>query len=1334
MAGFQSIRYIDPFAPLPAGAAEAGVLVAVTNPAQAADQVAYAQLVGNRLPLGYGAGSETAVRVLNTEPLVPGVAYLIEVQFDRPGRDPQVMNWAPHKGVITAPVVVQQGRIDAVTVASTGLTVTWETAAISSVAGALIEVVDLTSNELAGSDYLGTAQSASLTASFVAGHSYGLRISAVQPAIGGGAGTFAAPYTYGPPTQPQPFPTAAPTLSRLSCTATGVAAQWTAPPVPSNAGTARYELLLLDGIKPIASAPAGNSGGQLGTGELTTIEDAQLAARVSYGSFAGPVGAGAVLYPLAPQIVWVTVTGSSSATITAELASPGALPSGGVLLATLYRDGVPGPTQTLASATGSVSWTNIAVIAGVSHAIDVALQVGSGGAQSLGAPSPRLEVPLIAPTGVLAGYDGQLVSIDLTFPAGRPVDGYQVTLTGSGGGGQQVRTGPQLPISFSQNLDLSQTWSAEVIPVLGIVSARPGSGQVELPVLTAPVLTSVGYDGAELSLQWTAARLPYLSGYQVAVSDGPNLVVGGQQTSCVLPLSPAQASGASVTVTALSPMRETAASSAVPVLTTSIEVGSVTVGAEVDARWTAEPSPPAVRAVLMLGDSVVGVVPGATATGIRFPAPSPPGQPFTLVAYPVSADGVATGPASAAVELILTAPTIEAGVLDGAGQLSLRWRPGSSFGVAGYRLTATPTIGDPATLLVAGTSYDGPAPAAFGAPGTLAVTPVGVHCTGPSATAAVQPPVSVSAADYADGQLSVTADLSAAGIGDTSWLDVLVNGALLTRQVLAGAAQPPFVLPVALPADVTAAVRISVDGPATLAPASTPLIVPTRVPVVTGAAYDGSALHVRWTPTGEPGVTGYLVSVSGTEAPDSYVAGARSDSAAMPVSLDYPFPSGVAAIVRALAGAPDSGSCGQGRPSNGRAPSLAGSFYSVTVGQAGYPPYLYRRGLYQTQAAVTGQPIVLYLAKPFAGAGNPTVPPTGPAVFQLTPRVGTPLPYQLTMSPEVWTVGASPVRSSLRDSYNQFLTDVENAGVTPWAIGLLRQLVAQAMPQTFEEVLFYRYGYWRSDSLRVVDLMPGTRLQLSGALYQAVVSGTNERNGFTAAGNEILDVVDAIPQGGAGTLPAGAGRILSVDALLSLVYPGSGTARAGSVVAAGSLDFFADNNRQSFYRLFYPVTFPASGTNGSTALTSNIALIGTTSWATLNAVTSQYAMTGTFPTGLSYFSTYFRGRAGLTPLINLSIGGESRWTALGTSVRQALASIGLAPFWGGSGGALLNLRRASANLFSTPDPDDGLALDQVDLTGADLNGLTPMYWPLDMPLVGGDQLTVRQPPATGGPA
>ncbi|HTZ43291.1 MAG TPA: hypothetical protein VMB79_05460 [Jatrophihabitans sp.] len=1325
MAAFQSVQYVDPFAPLPVGATQAGVQAALTG--GPAGQVAYAQLLANLTPIGYGTGStNTSVRVLNAAPLAAGLAYLLQVQFAPAGQNPADLDWSNPAAVISSPVVAQQARLVSAQVSGTGLAVTWEPAAGTAIAGAFVQLVDLTTNNLTSGYYLGAAQSAPITATFTAGHSYGLRISAVQPVAGGTMGNFSAPYTIGPPSAVQPVPTTAPGLTRVGCGDTGLVAAWTAAAVPANAGAPRYELLLLDGGQLVSTAPAGSTGGQLATAELAGLTSPQVAARASYGSFTGPAGAGAAVYPLAPQVLGVSVAGTSSVTVTAQLAAAGALPAGGSLLATLYSDGVAGPTQTLSAATGSVTWTGITVSAGVSYEVGVALQVSAGGVQSLGAASARQAVPLIAPSAVSAAYDGQAVVVDLTFATGQPVDGYQVTLTGSGGGQHLVQAGPQLPISFAADLDLGQTWTASVVPVLGIVTARSGGGQLTLPTVTAPSLSTVGYDGSALTLQWTAAELPYLTGYRVAVAGGPTLVLGGDQTSCTVPLTPAQAAAAAVTVTGLSALRETAASTSVPVVASTIEVSSVTVGSQVVASWTATPAPPAVRAVLLLGGAVIGTLTGATATGVSFAPPTPAGQPYTLVAYPVSADGVATGPGSAPVPLILTAPVLESGQLS-TGALSLRWQPGSSFGVTGYRLTATPTTGNAASLLVTGTGYDGPAPAAFAAPGTLTVTPVGDRCTGPAASATISAAVAVTGAGYANGQLSVTADLAAAGATDTSWLEVLVNGQLLARQVLTGPAQSPFTVPVALPPGSTATTRLSLVGPGTLAPPATPAAVPTLVPEVIEAAYDGSALHVSWLPTGETGVAGYLVSVAGTAAEPVYMPGADSAAAAITVSLSYPFPAGVAASVRALTAAPTSTPCGQGQPSPGRLPRLAGSRYSAAVSEPGYPPYLYRRGQYQTLASVTGQPIVLYLAKPFSGVDNPTVPASGSPVFQLAPApAGSTLPYQLTMSAEVWTsLGASPVRSSLRDSYDQFLSDVETAGVTPWGIGLLRQLIAQAMPQTFEEVLYYRYGYWRSDSLRVVDLTPGTRLQLSNALYQAVVGGASEKNGFLALGNETLDIVDAIPQGGAGTLPAGAGRILSVDALLSLIYPGSGSAPAGSPVAAGPLDFFADGNRQSYYRLFFPVSFPASGSTGSTALTSNITLVGTTSWATLTSITAQYAATGTFPTGVSYFASYFRGRSGLTPLINVSVQGESRWTALGTSVRQALTSVGLAPYWAGSGGTELSLLRASANLFGYPTPDGGLALEPVDLTGADLNGLTPLYWPLDMPLVGGDQLGLR---------
>ncbi|MEO9238661.1 MAG: hypothetical protein ABI418_11275, partial [Jatrophihabitantaceae bacterium] len=1218
--------------------------------------------------------------------------------------------------------------LGAVSVSSTGLTLSWDAPTGAPLAGAFVQLVDLTANTLTASYYLGVATSATVPATFDPSHQYGLRISGVQPVTGGTTGSFAAPYSVGPPSAAQPIPTTAPALTAASCSEQGLAARWTAPASAANTPQPRYEIVLLDGGKVVAVAPAGEVGGQLDTAALGTLSAPQVSVRMSYGSFTGPIASTLALYPLAPQLLAVSVTGAGPVTITAQLASAGALPTGGSLIATLYANGVAGPTQTLASATGTVSWSGVAITAGTNYSIGVATQVAVGTQQSLGTPSPRLSTPLIAPSTVSGSYDGQYVSIDLAFAAETGVDGYQVALAGSGGGTLTVQAGSQLPITFAANLDLGQAWTATVTPRLGIVTARSAGSAVGLPVVVQPSLSTVSYDGSDLFVQWSAAVLPYLSGYQVVVAGGPTLTTGAQQTSCTLPLTPAQAAAASVTVTGSSPLRTSAPSTAVSVLASSIEVSSVVVGATVVATWTASPTPPAVQACLLLGESVSSTLSGATATGVSFTAPTPAGQPFRLQARAVSADGVSIGPACAPVELILSAPAIESGYLDGSGQLSLRWNPVNPFGVTGYRLLATPTSGQPASLLVSGDGYDGPAPAAFGQPGTLSITPVSARCTGPAATAAIAQPGSISTASYANSQLTVTASLAGAGAGDTSWIEVLVNGVVTARQVVTGTGQPSYQLPVALPAGAAASARVSVVGPSTLAPASASAAVPTELPQLRSAAYDGSTLHVAWQPTGQAGVTGYLITVAGASVAAVYAAGAGTATAAVPAALSYPFSSQLLVSVAAVAGAPGGATSIQGPPSPGLAPTLAGSSYSAAVTAAGDPPYLYRRGDYQSLAQVTGKPIVIYLAKPFTAAANPTVPATGSPVFQLSPSAdGSALPYQLTLSSEVWSsLGSSPVRTGLHDSYVQFLSDVESAGVFSWAIGLLRQLIAEAMPQTFEEVLYYRYGYWRSDSMRVLDLMPGTRLQLSNALYQAVVGGASEKNGFLALGNETMEVVDAIPQGGAGTLPAGAGRILSLDAFLSLAYPGGGAGSSGHPVAAGPIDFFDDQNRQSYYRLFYPAAFPASGSNGSTSLTSNITLIGTTSWATLASITQQYASTGSFPSGIDYFATYFRGRAGLTPLINVTVQGESRWTAVGTSVRQALASVGLAPYYGGDGGDALSLLRASANLFGYPSPGGGLSLDPVNLTGSDLAGLAPLYWPLDMPLVGGDQVGLRQ--------
>lgn len=1327
MASIQSVLYVDPFGPLPMGQNQSGVQATMDATGVPSTYVAYAQLLANSTPIAYGLGSTaTAVRVFNQVPLALNLTYQIQVQFGSPGQQPANLNWQNPAILYSAPVIVQQVRITALTVTQTGLTFSWDVPGGASIAGVYLKVIDTTVGMVTQYLYVGTAPATPVAITYTSGHDYAVVVNGAQPINAGASGGFAGPYTIGPASAAQPIPISAPAITQVNFNAGDISARWTALAAPANAPTPNYELVLMSAGQIVSVAPAGPTGGQGISGQVAALSSPGIAARMRYGAFLGPVGSSAALLTLAPHIAGVAVTGSATAAVvTARLQAPGALPAGGALLATLYVNGVATQTQTLSSASGSVSWSPIAAAAGVVYAVDFALVTNVAGVLVQGPSSTRLSVPLFSPQLAYANYDGQFVTLGVTL-GDMTADQYVVTLTAPGAS-TILTVGSQLPIRFQADLDMTTTWRATVQPKMGVVSALPASGPVSLPTLTAPTLTNVIYDGATLSLQWTAAILPYITGYQVSVSGGPGLITAANQTACVLHLTPSQVSGASVTVRGLSALRYSAASSAVPIISASVEFTSVVVGAQVVANWSVSGTAPAIRAELLIGDIVHSVLTGATLSAVTFPVPAPANQPFRLRAQPVSADGVAAGPYAQPVDLILSAPLLKSAyIADGRADLS--WNPGNSFGVSAYQLSATPSTGAAASFMATGDGYRGPVPAAFGAPGALTITPTNPRCTGPLASVAIQAPADVISGSVGNGLLSVTAALGNGQANDLYWFDLMLNGGLISRQLATASGAPltaSVTFPTALAQGASATVRVIGIGPQTVSPASAPAPIPTVAPTVVRAAYDGARLHVFWTPSAVPGVDGYLVSIANGAPATTYVSGAQTGSVAITTTLAYPFASNIAVSVAAVNGAPNTTRYVIGPAGAAIAPTLAASLYCAAVAASGEPPYVYRRGAYQTLTSVSGEPIILFLANPFT-AGTPTVPSTNAPIFQLKPAPGNPsLPYQLTISADAWTtLGATAVRTVLQQAYVQFLGALEAAGVYSWAIRLIQQLIAQAMPQTYPEVLYYRYGLWRDNSMRVVDLTPGMRLHLSNGFYDAIVGGASLKNGFYAAGADSMDIIDAIPQGGAGTIAAGAGSSLSVDAFLSLIYPGGGAAGNDQVVAAGPVDFFADNNRQPFYRLFYPPTPSSSSSNGTTALESNVTLIGSTSWQTLTAVTNQYAATGIFPTGLDYFALYFRGRSSLTPLINVTIQGDQRWVALGTSVRQALAAAGLAPYFGADAGDALTMLRATSNLYAYPAASAGLALNSVNLSNHDLGVFTPIYWPLDMPLVSGDQVAL----------
>jgi hypothetical protein len=1331
---FVAVQYIDPFAPLPIGASQAGVVATLTGTGVPSGQSAYAQLLENNTPIGYGASTTvTLVRVLNAFPLAPGQSYVLQVQFGAQGQNPADLDWSNAQNVASAPVVVQQLRVKSVVVATTGLTFTWEIPGGAQIGGAFLELVNLTANSLTGKNYLGTSATGSVTVSFTAGVDYAVRISGVQPIAGGSAGNFQAPYTVGPSSAPMAIPTAAPTIDTIYFDGSSLSVTWTAPAAPSGVApaTTHYDMLLLSEGAVALRAPAGPNGCHTVVDAIGLVQGPSVAGRVNYGDFVGPTGAALAAQIAVPELMSVALSASGlDATISATFAAPVALSASLSLSASLWVNGVVTP-KTATSAPATFTWTGVSLSANSYYQLGAEIVFASGEQTSTGPSTPILTLPLVRPQIVAAIYDGAYITLDVDFTPGVAVDAYRVSLS-DGANTHVYAAGPTLPVVFPYDLDVSKPWTVAVQPTMGVVTGVAAVAvDVALPQIQAPAFTVVDYDGAALHLSWSKATLPYLTGYQITLTPSATAAVAylvGPETSLSLPLDPATAAGAVVSVAGVSPLRNTAASAAVAVVAAIVSMRKITVtSTEVVAEWVVD-SAYSVRGELLCGETVVGAPPNATTAGVAFPIPNTLDLPNRLRARAYS--GVASGPYSSTSDLLLQAPRLIFGRL-GDNEMDLRWSVLGAFEPNNFRLTAATE----ATFAVNGSAYRGPAVDAFFAAGTLTIVGYKEMAETPALAIPVTEPIAVTSGQYDGATLSVAFNAPSVVSGNVYWLDVLADGGLIARRSIVAsgpALDQPLRIAAELPRGGAVFVRLAGVGPINLAPSNAPAPIPSAAPKLLFAAFDGATLHVAWTPVPGPGIDGYIVSIAGADPAiaDTSVVGADSASVAIPTGggLSYPFAPGVTVCVRAASWRSDAPLI-QGEPSAALAPTLTGYAYGVGVVAAGDPPYVFRAGVYQRLTDVTGQAITLYLPTPFAGVGAPTVPPGEGQIFQLSPAPsGSTLPYKLTIGADVWTtLGASAVRSDLRSSYIAFLNAVESVdqGVYPWAIGLIRQIIAEAMPQTFQETLYYRYGLWRDDALRVFDLTPGARLQVSNALYQSIVGGTSEKNGFLALGGETFDISAVIPQGGGGALPAGVQRSLSVDAFLSLIYPG-GDPVAGGVVAAGAIDFFTGDNRQAYYRVFYPPSMFGSGSNGSTAPTSNVALIGAATWRILSDVTDYYAQTGAFPTTANYVSAYFRGRAAMTPLVNVTIQGEQRWAPLGATVRQLLAAQGLAPYFGGDGGAAVEMRRASANLFPYPTPGAGLSLDPVDLANTDLNGASPSCWPLDMPVVGGDSVTLRQ--------
>jgi hypothetical protein len=322
----------------------------------------------------------------------------------------------------------------------------------------------------------------------------------------------------------------------------------------------------------------------------------------------------------------------------------------------------------------------------------------------------------------------------------------------------------------------------------------------------------------------------------------------------------------------------------------------------------------------------------------------------------------------------------------------------------------------------------------------------------------------------------------------------------------------------------------------------------------------------------------------------------------------------------------------------------------------------------------------------------------------------------------VWA-GAASKRAQLRTSFDAFRQQLEALEIPasgtpclkPGGAFLIAQRVAESLPLSLDESLYYRYSFDRVNNY--IDLQPGMRLRIEFASYQLLATSGQytKLNGYAANGVGYYNVVRRTDQ-----------RV-AFDAFLGqMAATTPDTASCGLPGAGGIIDLMIGGMARRYYRLFYPPTFSSADCPGNMQINRNVTLIGADTLADLYNATSKYAAGTCAQAGSgkqSILCTVFRGRDIVVPELLVRLNYQQSFVPVGTTVRNlvdqfvnssfstAAPTTGFFPFFG--------LYRQYGQLLDSSYQPSEISFGAVDTTT--LTGGQDVF---DLPVIKGDALTL----------
>ena len=280
-------------------------------------------------------------------------------------------------------------------------------------------------------------------------------------------------------------------------------------------------------------------------------------------------------------------------------------------------------------------------------------------------------------------------------------------------------------------------------------------------------------------------------------------------------------------------------------------------------------------------------------------------------------------------------------------------------------------------------------------------------------------------------------------------------------------------------------------------------------------------------------------------------------------------------------------------------------------------------------------------------------------------------------------------QTDLKASYMTFLQALEEAPLLSGAATLVKSRIAERLPVTLDNLLFYYYGIDADKGQ--IDLQAGMRLRVDYQNYQFVHPSDPTANaGFVGGGSAYYRLTSE----GAGSLPG----TISFDAFLSQIQPYVNTDIA-KVGAGGGLDTFQAGYQKPYMRLVYPPQ--AASSRGSLAVEQAAMLMGATSLTALDKNTD----VTTF---------YFRGRATVIPEIEVTLQGRAVYVPVGTSLQQLMEQTVSVP----SALAGRSVLQATGRPRLSRVVHEGMA-NEPGYEFINLEAAVPIF---DLPLVKGDRI------------